>query len=296
MGEGACSAGMVLKNKMKKRLDLLLVDKGLVSTRSRARGEIMAGNVFVDGKRQDKAGLLCSPKALLELRASANPYVSRGGIKLRKALQDFKIELWGKTVLDIGASTGGFTHCCLEHGAKRVFALDVGYGQLDWRLRNDPRVINMERTNARYITKKCFPEVPDLATIDVSFISLALILPVVVALSVQEIICLIKPQFETTPGRVGKGGVVRDPAVHLEVINKVMNLANELSYRIAGLTHSPIKGPKGNIEYLLYIVDPGNKGKTIAEETRLKASAAVTLAFHDLEAADKKKEITKKKC
>jgi 23S rRNA (cytidine1920-2'-O)/16S rRNA (cytidine1409-2'-O)-methyltransferase len=287
---------MDLKSKKKKRLDLLLVDKGLFPTRSRARGEIMAGNVFVDGKRQDKAGLLCSSEALVELRTSSNPYVSRGGIKLRKALQVFRIELQGKTILDIGASTGGFTHCCLEHGANKVYALDVGYGQLDWSLRNDERVINMERTNARFITKGCFPTVPDLVTIDVSFISLTLVLPAVAALFVKEIICLIKPQFEATPDQVGKRGVVKDPGIHHEVLNKVMNFASQLSYRIAGLTHSPLKGPKGNIEYLLYLTNNGDNRKITAEEIHMRASAAVSLAFHDLGSGDKKKEITKKKC
>ena len=177
---------MERKDGRKKRLDLLLVEKGLVNTRSRARGEIMAGHIFVDGKRQDKAGVMLSPEALIELQGSHNPYVSRGGLKLEKALQEFNIDLQDKIVLDIGASTGGFTHCCLEHGAKKVYALDVGYGQLDWSLRNDERVVNLERENARFIKKENFPDIINVATIDVSFISLTLILPVLAAFPVQE--------------------------------------------------------------------------------------------------------------
>lgn len=287
---------MERKSEKKKRLDLLLVDKGLVNTRSRARGEIMAGNVFVDGEKQDKAGLLCSSEARIELRTSPNPYVSRGGIKLEKALQKFKIELRGKTILDIGASTGGFTHCCLKYGAKKVYALDVGYGQLDWTLRNDERVTSMERTNARFIKKECFPTIPDLVTIDVSFISLTLVLPAVAAFPVKEIICLVKPQFEATPGQVRKKGVVKDPCVHQEILNKIMNFALQLSYRIAGLTHSPLKGPKGNIEYLLYLTNFDSNRQITTDEIDARITAAVSSAFHNLGTGDKKKEITKKKC
>ncbi|NLX91043.1 MAG: TlyA family RNA methyltransferase [Firmicutes bacterium] len=283
------------KIEKKKRLDLLLVDKGLVSTRSRARGEIMAGNVYVDGKKQDKAGLLFSSEARIELRASCNPYVSRGGMKLEKALQQFNINLQGKIVLDIGASTGGFTHCCLEHGAKKVYALDVGYGQLDWSLRNDDRVINMERTNARLIKKEDFPIIPDLVTIDVSFISLTLILPAIAAFPVREIICLIKPQFEATPGQVRKKGVVKDPLVHKEILYKVLTFALKLSYRIAGLTYSPLKGPKGNIEYLLYLTNFENDQEIKKDELESRISTVVSLAFHDLWGR-KEKEGGKKKC
>ena len=278
------------KPAQKKRLDLLLMDKGFVDTRSRARGEIMAGNVFVEGIKQDKAGSLFHTEASIELRASSNPYVSRGGLKLEKALREFEIELEGKTVLDIGASTGGFTHCSLNHGAEKVYALDVGYGQLDWRLRNDDRVINMERTNARLIKKEDFPELPDLVVIDVSFISLALILPVIAAFPVQEIICLIKPQFEATQSQVGKRGVVKDPSVHEEVLKKIMHLADEQNYLVSGLTHSPLKGPKGNIEYLIYL----KKIKDVAINTEInyddisyneinaRAAAAVLAAYNDL--------------
>lgn len=283
------------KIQKKKRLDLLLVEKGLVNTRSRARGEIMAGNVYVDGKKQDKAGLLFSSEARIELRASCNPYVSRGGMKLEKALQKFNIKLQGKTVLDIGASTGGFTHCCLEHGAKKVYALDVGYGQLDWALRNDERVINMERTNARLIKKESFPEIPDLVTIDVSFISLTLILPAIAAFPVREIICLIKPQFEATPGQIRKKGVVKDPSVHKEVLHKILTFALQLSYGITGLTHSPLKGPKGNIEYLLYLTNFEDDRQIKKDELEARVSAAVSLAFQDLWGR-KEKEGDKTKC
>lgn len=281
---------MERKDGRKKRLDLLLVEKGLVNTRSRARGEIMAGHIFVDGKRQDKAGVMLSPEALIELQGSHNPYVSRGGLKLEKALQEFNIDLQDKIVLDIGASTGGFTHCCLEHGAKKVYALDVGYGQLDWSLRNDERVVNLEKENARFIKKENFPDIINVATIDVSFISLTLILPVLAAFPVQEIVCLIKPQFEAAPHQVRKNGVVKDPTVHREILRKIMNLAGQLYYQITALTHSPLKGPKGNIEYLLYL-------KRIAKETQLriddldqKAFETVSLAFRILGTGDKKKE------
>ena len=253
----------------KKRLDLLLLDLGLVSTRNRARGEIMAGHVFVDGKRQDKAGSLFSSEDTIELRVSPNPFVSRGGLKLEKALLEFEIDMDGKIILDIGASTGGFTHCSLLHGALKVYALDVGHGQLDWILRRDERVINIEHKNARFIKKEDFPEAPDLVTIDVSFISLALILPVVAPLSAPEIICLIKPQFEAAPSQVGKNGVVKDPLIHREILTKIMRLAYELSYKTCGLTWSPLKGPKGNIEYLLYL-------KRVADEEEINYDSIET--------------------
>jgi len=274
----------------KKRLDLLLVEKGLVNTRSRARGEIMAGHVFLDGKRQDKAGLMLSSDALIELQEAHNPYVSRGGIKLEKALHEFNIQLRDKIVLDIGASTGGFTHSCLEHGAKKVYALDVGYGQLDWILRNDERVINLERKNARFIKRENFSDKINLVTIDVSFISLALILPVIAAFPVQEIICLIKPQFEAAPYQVQKKGVIKDPGVHREILCKIMNLAGQLSYQIAGLTHSPLKGPKGNIEYLLYLKHLVKETPPKTDELDKKAFTTVSLAFQTLGTGDKKKE------
>ncbi|MDO9536262.1 MAG: TlyA family RNA methyltransferase [Bacillota bacterium] len=253
-------------DKEKSRLDLLLVERGIFLTRNRARAEIMAGNVFVDGKKSDKPGQSILCHAEVEVRKDSNPYVSRGGLKLKKALEEFKVDLNNKIALDMGASTGGFTHCMLEHGAAMVYAVDVGYGQLAWELRNDSRVINMERVNARYLKREDLHRLPDFATIDVSFISLEKILPTAAALDVSEIICLIKPQFEASPAKVGKKGVVRDRAVHEEVIIKVVNCASNLSYRVGGITFSPIKGPQGNIEYLLYLVknsldgDQGDSG------------------------------------
>lgn len=243
---------------LKQRLDLLLVTKGYFLNRNRARSEIMAGNVYIDGRKEDKPGKCVSPAAQIELRRKDNPYVSRGGLKLKKALEYFAIDLHDKVVLDIGASTGGFTQCSLEAGAREVFALDVGYGQLAWDLRNDARVVNMERFNARYLTKDILPKLPQVATIDVSFISLKIILPVVAGLAVEEIICLVKPQFEALPAQVGKKGVVKDPEVQAEILIKLVKLAQELAYKVKGITFSPIKGPKGNIEYLLYLCLPRN--------------------------------------
>jgi 23S rRNA (cytidine1920-2'-O)/16S rRNA (cytidine1409-2'-O)-methyltransferase len=257
-------------NKEKLRLDLLLVERGIFPTRNRARSEIMAGNVFVDGKKSDKPGQNISSHAEVEIRKDSNPYVSRGGLKLKKALEEFKIDLKNKIALDLGASTGGFTHCMLEYGAAMVYAVDVGYGQLAWELRNDPRVVNMERYNARYLNREDLQSLPDFATIDVSFISLEKILPSAAALDVSEIICLIKPQFEASPAKVGKKGVVRDRAVHEEVIIKVIKCALNLSYRVGGITFSPIKGPQGNIEYFLYLIKgslDGNQGDTGADDT-----------------------------
>lgn len=239
--------------KGKVRLDIFLVDHKMVTSRSRARGEIMAGRVYVDGVRVDKPGTLVSPDARVELRQEINPYVSRGGLKLEKALHVFDIDLRGKIVLDVGASTGGFTHCALEHGAELVYALDVGYGQLAWELRNNPKVVNMERFNVRFLKREDLPSFPDVATIDVSFISLQLVLPVIASLGIGEVISLIKPQFEAGKEQVGKRGVVKDPKVHEEVLKKILALAGKLSYKIEGLTFSPIKSPRGNVEYILYL-------------------------------------------
>lgn len=241
------------KKKGKMRLDLLLVEKNLISTRSKAKAEIMAGNVYVNGVKRDKPGETVLCRAEVEVRGTLNPYVSRGGLKLEKPLREFNIDLEGRIVLDIGASTGGFTHCALKQGAKKVYALDVGYGQLAWKLRREPRVINMERFNVRHLKKEDLPDTPDLAVIDVSFISLKLVLPVVAALGIPEIICLIKPQFEAKPVQVGKRGVVRDAAVHHAVLKGIAIAAEKLAYRVAGLTYSPLKGPRGNIEFFLYL-------------------------------------------
>lgn len=242
-------AGM--KNKNKTRLDLLLVEKNLVATRSRARAEIMSGNVYVNGVKRDKPGEAVSFQAKIEVRGALNPYVSRGGLKLEKPLREFNIDLQDKIILDIGASTGGFTDCALKRGAQKIYALDVGYGQLAWKLRNEPRVVNMERFNVRYLKREDLAELPHLATIDVSFISLKLVLPVMAALKIPEIICLVKPQFEAEPAKVGKKGVVKDPAVHRAVLESVTAAAEKLAYQVAGLTFSPLKGPRGNIEYFL---------------------------------------------
>jgi 23S rRNA (cytidine1920-2'-O)/16S rRNA (cytidine1409-2'-O)-methyltransferase len=239
----------------KERIDVLLVQKGLFDTREKARKNIMAGLVFVDGVRVDKAGEKVDIDSEIEIKGNAIPYVSRGGLKLEKALLSFNINLKDKVTIDIGASTGGFTDCMLKNGAKKVFAIDVGYGQLAWELRNDPRVVVMERTNIRYVKPEDLGEFADFASIDVSFISLKLVLPVVKGLLKDEgeIVALIKPQFEAGREKVGKKGVVRDPDVHREVIKEIIDFAKSIDLTIKGLQFSPIKGPEGNIEYLLYL-------------------------------------------
>ncbi len=238
---------------MKERLDNILVKKGFCETRSRARALILAGKVIVNGKMVDKAGSPVEEGADITLKESL-PYVSRGGLKLEKALSKFNIRLDNKIVLDAGASTGGFTDCALQHGAKKVYAVDVGYGQLAWDLRNNPKVINMERTNIRYLTHDKIIDNPDLATVDVAFISLKHVFPVLHLLGVREVIALIKPQFEAGREKVGKKGVVRDSRVHEEVIAAVSHFAGEKEYYIHNLTYSPIKGPEGNMEYLGYFL------------------------------------------
>ena len=239
----------------KERLDVLLTRLGYFDSRERAKAEIMSGMVFVDGQRADKPGMSYDPDARIELHGSAIGFVSRGGLKLEKALSVFPVNPSGKTCMDCGASTGGFTDCLLKRGAARVYAVDVGYGQLAWNLRTDPRVVNMERTNARYLTEGDIPEKLDLAVIDVSFISLSLILPAIKSLLTPEgeVICLIKPQFEAGKDRVGKKGVVRDPEVHRDVLDSFLQTAESLSLHPIGLTWSPIRGPEGNIEYLGYL-------------------------------------------
>lgn len=247
------------EKKSRQRLDLLLVEKGLFESRNRARAEIMAGNVFVNGQREDKPGTFIAPLACLEVKGRENPYVSRGGIKLKKALEHFQINLRDKVVLDIGASTGGFTQCALEAGAKEIIALDVGYGQLAWELRNDHRVTVMERYNARFLKKEDLPRLPHLATVDVSFISLKIIIPVIARINIEEIICLVKPQFEASPAQVGERGVIKDPRLHEHILQQQFEIAWSLSYSVQGVIFSPIKGPKGNIEYFLYLLNEGNK-------------------------------------
>ncbi|KYH31647.1 TlyA family RNA methyltransferase [Neomoorella mulderi] len=247
----------------RQRLDLLLVQRGLFASRQQARAAIMAGEVLVNNVLVDKPGEGVPVDAEIRLTGQPLPYVSRGGLKLEKALKVFNIDLRDKIILDVGASTGGFTDCALKHGAARVYAVDVGYGQLAWSLRQDPRVTVLERTNARYLERDTLGELVDVATIDVAFISLAKILPAVLRCLKPEgeIIALVKPQFEAGPGRVGKKGVVRDPAVHREVLKEVMTGAAGLGLKIYGLTCSPISGPEGNLEFLLWL---GLKGQGLA--------------------------------
>lgn len=238
------------------RLDILLTDSGLAPSREKAKALIMAGQVYIDNQKCDKAGMMVNPEtAKPEIRGETLKYVSRGGLKLEKAMQEFPISLINKTTMDIGASTGGFTDCMLQNGAKKVYAVDVGYGQFAWKLRNDPRVVNMERTNIRYVTSEQIGEKIDFASIDVSFISLCLVLPVARELlgDEGEIIALIKPQFEAGRGQVGKKGVVRDIEVHYSVVEKITDFAQNNGFYPAGLSYSPIKGPEGNIEYLIYL-------------------------------------------
>ena len=239
----------------KTRLDILLTERGLQESRQKAQAAIMAGIVFVNGQRVDKPGTQVAPDADIEVRGHGMPYVSRGGLKLEKAMRTFHLTLQDKICADIGASTGGFTDCMLQNGAKRVYAVDVGYGQLDWKLRNDARVVCLERTNARYITHEEIPDTLDFASVDVSFISLKLIFPALYRLLSDhgETVCLIKPQFEAGREKVGKKGVVRDPKVHLEVLENFLNHAKENYFTVVDITFSPIRGPEGNIEYLGYL-------------------------------------------
>jgi len=240
---------------VKKRLDILLFEKGLAPSREKAKVLIMEGIVYADGVKEDKPGTSVDETAALEVRGRTLPYVSRGGLKLEKAMKVFPISMEGKTCLDIGASTGGFTDCMLQNGALKVYSVDVGYGQLDWKLRNDPRVVCMEKTNVRLMKPEDLPEKADFASIDVSFISLLLVLGPVRDLLKEngEIVCLIKPQFEAGREKVGKHGVVRDPKVHREVIERVITAADGLGLEPMMLSYSPIRGPEGNIEYLLYL-------------------------------------------
>ncbi len=234
---------------------MLLVERGLAASRHRAQAAIMAGQVYVNGLRVEKAGTAVPEDAPIEVRGNPVPYVSRGGLKLEKALDAFKVDLDGVKAIDVGASTGGFTDCMLSRGAEKVYAVDVGYGQLAWSLRSDPRVVCMERTNARYIGPELIPEPLDFGAVDVSFISLRLILPAVASVLKEgaRMVCLIKPQFEAGRCQVGKKGVVRDKAVHLEVLQNFLKHADEAGFTVEDITFSPIKGPEGNIEYLGYL-------------------------------------------
>ena len=241
---------------MKERLDILLVEGGHAPSREKAKTLIMSGNVFVNGQREDKAGSVFDPEKIsIEVKGKTLPYVSRGGLKLEKAIKVYPIDLNGRICMDIGASTGGFTDCMLINGAAKVYSIDVGHGQLAWKLRNDERVVCMEKTNFRYVTREQVPEEIDFASCDVSFISLTKILGVAYSLIKDggEMVCLIKPQFEAGRDKVGKKGVVRDPKVHEEVVRSITSFAFETGFTLKGLEHSPIKGPEGNIEYLLYM-------------------------------------------
>ncbi len=280
----------------KKRLDVLLVEQGYAPSREKAKAIIMAGSVFVNGQREDKAGAAFVPEKIrtFEVKGAAIPYVSRGGLKLEKALRVFPLELSGKICMDIGASTGGFTDCMLQNGAEKVYAIDVGHGQLAWQLRNDERVVCMEKTNFRYMKPEDIPDRPAFASCDVSFISLTkILLPARDLLRDDgEMVCLIKPQFEAGREKVGKKGVVRDRAVHREVICKVMDYASDIGFRIAGLCFSPIRGPEGNIEYLIYLrkeVERAEHEPDLTEQMKHLMEDVVQRAHDELE---KNNEVT----
>lgn len=238
--------------KIKKRLDVLLTEQGYADSRAKAQAIIMSGHVYVNGQKADKPGVSYEETVELEVRGAVCPYVSRGGLKLEKALRDFGVDPTGYVCSDSGASTGGFTDCLLQQGASKVFAIDVGYGQLDWKIRSDPRVVVMERTNIRYVTPEDLGEALDLSVVDVSFIGLEIVLPTIKNLlkPTGQVLCLIKPQFEAGKENVGKKGVVRDPKVHKMVLDHFVSLAEGLEFHILGLTFSPVKGPEGNIEFL----------------------------------------------
>ncbi len=262
---------------MKKvRLDQLVFERGFTESRERAKTTVMSGLVYVNGQKADKPGMPVDPEAKLEVRGDALPFVSRGGYKLDKALKVFPVDPAGKVCIDCGASTGGFTDVLLQHGAAKVYSVDVGYGQLAWKLRSDERVVNLERTNLRYITREQIPEELDLAVMDVSFISIRLVLPAVKELLKPgaDYICLIKPQFEAGREEVGKKGVVRDPAVHEEVVRGILKFAPTIGFSVLGLDYSPIRGPEGNIEYICWL----KKGQY---EAAVPDPAAVVKASHE---------------
>ena len=254
-----------------------MFEKGYAQSREKARTMIMAGLVYVDNQKSDKPGTTVSEDAAIEVRGATLKYVSRGGLKLEKAMENFPIDLTGQVCMDIGASTGGFTDCMLQNGASKVYAVDVGYGQLAWSLRTDERVVNMERTNARYLTREQVPDEIYLSSVDVSFISLKIILPAIRPLLMDNgsIVCLIKPQFEAGKGKVGKNGVVREKETHIEVVARITDFLAELGYGIRGLDYSPIKGPKGNIEFLAYI-------KFNADSVDYDVAAVVDAAHREL--------------
>ena len=259
----------VQMSEAKERLDILLVEKGLFPSREKAQASIMAGQIFIDGLRVDKCGDKVKKNSEIEIKGDTLPYVSRGGLKLEKAIKDFSITLENYVCLDIGASTGGFTDCMLQNGAKKVYAIDVGYGQFAWKLRTDPRVVCMERTNIRYVTPEDIGELSDFASIDVSFISLTKVLPAVQKLLKKDgyIVALIKPQFEAGRDKIGKKGVVRDKSTHKEVIDHIVNFFQREGISVIDIEYSPIKGPEGNIEYLLY----GKNSSSFTPNTHIEA-------------------------
>lgn len=265
---------------MKERLDVLLVSRGFAPSREKAKAMIMEGNVFVDGQREDKAGSAFGEQVKIEVKGNTLKYVSRGGLKLEKAMAHFDICLRDSVCMDIGASTGGFTDCMLQNGAKKVYAVDVGYGQFAWKLRTDERVVCMEKTNIRYVTPEDIEDVLDFTSVDVSFISLTKVLVPARELLCEkgEMVCLIKPQFEAGKEKVGKKGVVRDKSVHREVIEKVMDFAKAEGFRVLNLEYSPIKGPEGNIEYLIHL-QKGLEGK---KEEDVDVNAVVEAAHASL--------------
>ncbi len=269
---------------MKKRLDMLMMERALAPSREKAKAYIMAGDVYVDGQKEDKAGTMFPETVKIEVRGNTLPYVSRGGLKLEKAMKNFDVTLKDKVCMDVGASTGGFTDCMLQNGAVKVYSIDVGYGQLDWKLRNDSRVVCMEKTNIRYVVPEDLEGPADFSSIDVSFISLTkVLLPVRNLLTEEgEIVCLIKPQFEAGREKVGKKGVVRDPAVHQEVIEKVRDYAMSISMEPCHLSFSPIKGPEGNIEYLLHL-KKHPEGSQVPDSLQVSVEEVVSQAHGQLD-------------
>ena len=268
---------------MKERLDVMMVNRGLAPSREKAKAIIMSGNVLVNGQREDKAGSMFDQKVEITLKGTPLKYVSRGGLKLEKAIVKHGLRLDGKVCMDIGSSTGGFTDCMLQNGADKVYAVDVGTNQLAWKLRQDPRVVSMEKTNIRYVTPEQIGEPINFASVDVSFISLTKILEPAKALLSEnaQMVCLIKPQFEAGREKVGKKGVVRDPKVHEEVVELIMNYVVTQGFRILAIDYSPIKGPEGNIEYLIYMENNQTEEPIKPLEDWLAEGRQVVLAAHD---------------